>query len=113
MSSENEEILQMIMSLIANSGEAKSNLMEAIQESKSGDFEEAQIKLDAADESILAAHKSQTKLLTKEASGESLELSLLMVHSQDHLMNAITLKDIAIEIVEIHKVLNDELISRK
>ncbi|OUZ16436.1 hypothetical protein A5868_001357, partial [Enterococcus sp. 12F9_DIV0723] len=28
-------------------------------------------------------------------------ISLLMVHAQDHLMNAITIKDLAIELVDI------------
>ena len=45
----------------------------------------------------------QTQLLTKEANGERSEVSLLMVHAQDHLMNAMTVKDLATEIVDIYK----------
>lgn len=49
------------------------------------------------------AHKSQTALLTQEASGDSLELSLLLIHGQDHLMTALTFIDVAKEIIELHE----------
>jgi len=100
---ENEDILLTIMGLISNGGDAKSNLMEAIAESKTGNFNNAEEKFSLAEESLLKAHTSQTKMLTEEASGNSSEVSLLMVHAQDHLMNAITLKDVTREIIDIHK----------
>lgn len=44
---------------------------------------------------IVNAHNSQTAMLTKEASGEHIPVTLLLVHSQDHLMTAITYIDLA------------------
>jgi len=38
-------------------------------------------------------------LLTQEASGDPVALSLLMVHGQNHLITAITFKDMANEII--------------
>ncbi|ENA0413451.1 PTS lactose/cellobiose transporter subunit IIA, partial [Listeria monocytogenes] len=38
-----------------------------------------------------------------EARGEKAEVSLLLVHAQDHLMNAITFKDLAKEIVDLYR----------
>ena len=34
------------------------------------------------------AHAFQTKLITEEASGNSVEVNVLLIHAQDHLMNA-------------------------
>ncbi len=98
-----EETLQTIMGLIMNGGDAKSNAMEAIYAAKEGNFENADAKLKEADEALTRAHNSQTSMLTKEASGEHVEMSLLMVHAQDHIMNAITFRDLAGEVVDIHK----------
>ena len=44
-------------------------------------------------------------MLAQEAAGHPVEVHLLTVHSQDHLMNAITFKDLAGEVVAIHQEL--------
>ena len=49
------------------------------------------------------AHRSQTELIQGEARGEEKNLSLLLVHAQDHLMNAITIRDMAIEFIDVYK----------
>ncbi|WP_143800250.1 PTS lactose/cellobiose transporter subunit IIA, partial [Oenococcus oeni] len=54
------------------------------------------------------AHNSQTDMLTKEANGDHAKVTLLMVHSQDHIMNAITFRDLAGEIVDLYKKLAKE-----
>ena len=71
----------------------------------------AEEKLEAADEALGNAHKSQTNLLTQEASGDSVELSLLLVHGQDHLMNAITFKDLARELIDVYRKLDGQDVS--
>ena len=100
-----EQNLETIMGLIINGGNAKSDCMEAIQAAKKGNFEEATQKLKDADASLLEAHKSQTGMLTKEASGDAVTVSLLMVHGQDHMMNAITFRDLAAEVVDVYKTI--------
>ncbi|WP_409021737.1 PTS lactose/cellobiose transporter subunit IIA [Dellaglioa sp. P0083] len=100
---ENDAQMQTIMGLIVNGGNAKSDSMEEIQAAKKGDFETAAAKLADADKSLIEAHHSQTAMLTQEASGDPVPVSLLMVHGQDHLMNAITFRDLAGEVVDIYK----------
>lgn len=95
--------LEKVMGLIINAGNAKSDAMEAIQVAKKGDFSLAKEKLQAADQALLEAHHAQTELLTAEAQGEALELTLLVVHSQDHLMTSITFNDLAKEMVELYQ----------
>ncbi|MBD8046086.1 MAG: PTS lactose/cellobiose transporter subunit IIA [Clostridium argentinense] len=92
-----------IFKLISYSGEAKSFSMESISHAKAGNFKEAERCLELADKSLEEAHKEQTKLIQSEARDEKVEITLLMVHAQDHLMNAITVKDLAVEFMDMYK----------
>lgn len=95
--------LEAVMGLIIYGGNAKSDAMEAIQAAKKFNFEEADQKITEAEQSLVEAHHAQTNMLMQEAQGEQVELTLLTVHSQDHLMTAITFTDLAKEIVDLYK----------
>ena len=81
-----------IFEIISNGGNAKALVYEAMEESEKGNFEEAQKFMDQAGEEMLKAHSMQTDLIMKEANGEKIDIGLIMVHSQDHLMGAILFK---------------------
>lgn len=100
-----QETLMAAMGLIANGGNAKSLAFEAIRLAKKGDIAGAREKLKESDKSLLEAHNSQTGMLTKEAQGDHMHVTLLVVHSQDHLMNAITFRDLAGEMVDLYEKL--------
>ena len=78
--------------------------MEAIQYGKTGDFESARNNIEEANKNISKSHKSQTQLIQSEARGDKQELSLLLVHAQDHLMNAITIRDMAKEFIDLYEI---------
>ena len=99
----NEENLEAIMGLIVHAGNAKSDAMEAIQAAKAGNFDLANEKISQAEASLVEAHHAQTGMLTKEAQGDHMTVTLLTVHSQDHLMTAIAFTDLAKEIIELYK----------
>ncbi|AIM24787.1 PTS lactose/cellobiose transporter subunit IIA [Melissococcus plutonius] len=99
--------LEVAMHLIVYGGNAKSDAMEAITAAKKGDFELADQKIKDAENSLVQAHHSQTAMLTQEAKGESVPISLLTVHSQDHLMTAIAFTDLAKEFIEVYRQLNE------
>lgn len=99
----NEENLESIMGLIVHAGNAKSDAMEAIQAAKTGDFNLATEKIAQAEASLVEAHHAQTGMLTKEAQGNHMTVTLLTVHSQDHLMTAIVFTDLSKEIIELYK----------
>lgn len=100
-----QELLETIMQLILYGGDAKSKSMEALRAAKAYRFEEAEQLLEEAGQSLSQAHHSQTALLTQEAQGNNVAVSLLMVHGQDHLMNAITFMDLAREVVDVYRQL--------
>lgn len=104
MADEEEQLnLQATMGLIINGGNAKSAAFEAIRAAKKGNFDEAHKQLEVADHALNAAHNSQTEMLTREAQGQHQYVTLLSVHAQDHLMNAITFRDLAGEMVDMYE----------
>ena len=59
--------------------------------------------LKAANDEILLAHQSQTKLLHEYANGVEIKIEIIMVHAQDHLMTSMTLREVALEMLELYK----------
>lgn len=93
---------EIILNIITHSGEARSYAMEAIQHAKKGDFDKANKSIELCKEELGFAHNYQTSLIQSEAGGNKAEISLLLIHAQDHLMTTMTLKDLAIELVEVY-----------
>ncbi|MEX3744911.1 PTS lactose/cellobiose transporter subunit IIA [Lysinibacillus xylanilyticus] len=101
-------LMESIMGLIVHSGNTKSECMEAIQLAKKGLIQQAKEKIQLANDALIEAHHSQTALLSQEARGEKVEVSMLLIHAQDHLMNAITFRDLASEMIELYERINGE-----
>lgn len=95
--------LEAIMGLIMYGGDAKGNAVEAIRSAKTGNFEEARSYLEKANKALNVAHNAQTGMLAQEAAGNPSEVSLLMVHGQDHLMTSLTFIDMAKELVDVYE----------
>lgn len=94
---------EIIFNLIANAGNAKSLVYEAIGEAEKGNFDRSEELLKEANESLLLAHHTQTELITKEINGDKVEVSLLLVHAEDHLSAAFEIKNLAEYIIRIYK----------
>lgn len=94
---------QIVMELVVNGGNARSKSMEAIKAAKARNFELAKEKIKEANEALNNAHNFQTSLIQDEAAGKGVEISLLMVHAQDHLMNAMTVRDLAKEMISMYE----------
>ena len=92
-----------IMQLIVNSGNARSKAMEAISNAKAGNITAANKLLQEAGESLTTAHEFQTEIIHEGANGSIKNVSVLLAHAQDHLMNAITVIDMAREFVDLYE----------
>ncbi|QQP70068.1 PTS lactose/cellobiose transporter subunit IIA [Carnobacterium sp. CS13] len=100
----NREEANMIgFEIVAYAGEARSQLLDAINCAKEGKYEEADQLIVDANESIKEAHNTQTQMLAQEAAGESVEVGFIMVHGQDHLMTTLLLKDLTQHLVTLYK----------
>ncbi|WAA11710.1 PTS lactose/cellobiose transporter subunit IIA [Fervidibacillus halotolerans] len=93
--------------IILNGGNARSLAMEAIELAKKEEFESANQKIDQANEALSIAHRYQTDLVQGEARGEKVDIRILLIHAQDHLMNAMTVIDLAKEIIQIYSKVNE------
>ncbi|MGE7602625.1 PTS lactose/cellobiose transporter subunit IIA [Peribacillus sp. NPDC097675] len=100
---EKEELYQLSFQLVLHSGNARSFAMEALQEAKKKDFDGARQKIAEAESELLQAHKFQTQLIHAEAGGENFDIPIILIHAQDHLMTAMTLKDLAVEMIEMRE----------
>lgn len=90
---------QIIMNIIVNGGDARSFALKALRSAKKGNYTEAEELMTKANTCINAAHEIQTKLIQQEVRGEGNDVSLLMVHAQDHLMDAMTIYDLVFEFI--------------
>ena len=90
--------------IIADAGDAKSLAYMALAAAKKGSFDEAEDLMKQSSEAFLRAHHKQTELLVKEANGEHTPVNVMLVHAQDHLMNASQARDFVTEIIELYRV---------
>ena len=54
------------------------------------------------------AHRFQTELIQNEANGNKTEMSVILVHAQDHLMNAMNFQQIAEEFIDLYETINNK-----
>ncbi|MBM7616570.1 PTS system cellobiose-specific IIA component [Weissella uvarum] len=98
-----EQYMQVVMNIIMYAGNAKGLAHEALTAAKNGDLDKAKDLMEQSNQALSQAHDVQTDLLTKEAQGEHTDVNLYMVHAQDHLMNAITYRDLVGEFIELYQ----------
>ncbi|MBS4804419.1 MAG: PTS lactose/cellobiose transporter subunit IIA [Clostridium sp.] len=89
--------------LISNVGEARSALFEAMRAAREECFEEADKLVMDAEDSLIKAHESHSSLIMQEASGDKVQISLLLMHAEDQLMTTELLKGMAKEVILTHK----------
>ncbi|MGG7058988.1 PTS lactose/cellobiose transporter subunit IIA [Clostridium tertium] len=92
--------------IISNVGMGKSLVIEAIREGRNRNYELANKKIKEANEFFVKGHHAHTELIQKEATGEQLKFSLIIMHAEDQLISAETIRDLGIEIIEMHKDLS-------
>jgi len=101
-----EELEMAIMNIIINAGDCKNHAYMALKNVNEGKYEEANNELQLANDALGKAHDVQTMFLHKEANGDRIEISVLFVHAQDHLMTAISEKNLIEQIIELRKIVN-------
>lgn len=98
-----DDIETIAMNLISHAGMARSLAFQALDEAKKGNFGKADELMAESDKEQLEAHKVQTAALTREARGEKMDLCLLMVHAQDHLMTSMLAGELIKEMIELYR----------
>ncbi len=96
---------EVIFAIILHAGNARAEAYDALRAAQSGDFAKAAEHLRQAEEEVGAAHRVQADMIQQEAQGNRVELTLLTVHAQDHLMTALSEKNLIENMIEMHKTI--------
>ncbi|MDE6475271.1 MAG: PTS lactose/cellobiose transporter subunit IIA [Erysipelotrichaceae bacterium] len=90
------------MQMIASAGDGKALAFEALEEARNGNFEKALTLVKESEKASLEAHHAQTNLLVSQAKGDKLEVDVLLIHAQDHLMTSILAQELISEMVKMY-----------
>ena len=90
------------MEIITYAGLAKSNYLIALKDYKSGKKEEALKKIEEGANEFSKAHNIHSQILTDEMEKLEPQVSLLLVHAEDQLMGAESIKILVEELIEIY-----------
>ena len=96
-----EKVSQLAMEMITYAGMAKSNYLLALKDYKAG--KEALKKIEDGAIEFTKAHEVHSQILTDEMEKLEPQVSLLLVHAEDQLMGAETLKILVEELIDIYK----------
>ena len=97
------DLEEIVFTIINHAGNAKSMCFEALRSARTGDFEKAELLIKKAKGELTETHGIQSSMIQKEACGEKQELTLLLMHAEDHLMSALLAKDLIEEMIEMCK----------
>lgn len=93
--------------IISAVGMAKSAYVEAINASEKNDFDLAKAKIKEGEGLFVNGHNAHSSLIQKEASGERIVPNILLMHAEDQLMSAETIKVMANTIIKLNKRIYD------
>ena len=98
-----EEVAEIAMQVIASAGEARSKIHDALNMCLKKDFEKCEELISEAEELIIEANKLTYNILSAEAKGENIPITLLLIHAFDILMASIIERDLAKKIIQMLK----------
>ncbi|MDU5203251.1 PTS mannose transporter subunit IIA [Lactobacillus sp. HMSC061B07] len=94
---------EQMAAMMSAAGDAEQATMAAIEAAKADQIDRSRKLLKHADAKLKQAHQAQTQMLTYEARGQKVDVTLLMVHSQDHLISAMTIRRLADDIIDLYQ----------
>ena len=98
-----EDLETIIMELLVNAGAARSQALTALQLARKGDFAGAEQAMEESREFVKHAHKIQTQLIGLDEGAGKLPVNLNTLNTQDHLMNAMVIQDLAGDMIELYR----------
>lgn len=92
--------------IIASAGEARGQAYDALDAYEGGEFDKVDECLKKSGELIVEANKALFKLIQREARGEKVAFSLLLVHACDILMVSTAERDLIKRVVKLVRLSN-------
>lgn len=101
-----EGLEQISFQIISYAGMAKTKSYEALQAYRAGDYKKGEELLKETNDYFVEAHKIHAQLIQKEANNEHIDVSILLIHAEDQLMNAENTNDLIKEMIQMQIALN-------
>ena len=92
-----------IMELLVQAGCARSSALSALRSARQGNFSQADAAMAESHNAVKLAHAKQTALIGLDEGCGKLTVTLITVHAQDHLMNAMVIQDLAQDLIELYR----------
>lgn len=92
--------------IISAVGTARSMYIEAVEEAKKGEIESARKLVDEGEKIFTEGHHAHAQLIQQEASGDPVQMQLLLTHAEDQLMSAEAFKIIASQFIDLYAKLH-------
>lgn len=100
---EKDEVQEIAFKLVAAAGEAFSCFHQAVDAARAGNLDTAGVQMAEGEKCLNLAHQAQFSLLSETADGEDVPVDVVLVHGQDHLMNAILYNTVAKQIIRLYR----------
>lgn len=97
----NDDLDMISFEIIADAGDARRFAAKAWTTALDGEFEQARSLLEDSRAAFEKAHRKQTDLLFSEMNGSNKKVSILLLHSQDQLMNAQTVLELVKDMIDM------------
>ena len=95
------DLEEMALEIITNVGTARSMYVEAVEAVKSGNFEEAHNLVAEGEKIFVNGHHAHADLVNAKIGVEELQYMFLVMHAEDQLMSAETLKIVCGELIDM------------
>ena len=95
------DLEEMALEIITNVGTARSMYVEAVEAAKTGNFEEAHNLVAEGEKIFVNGHHAHADLVNAKIGGEELQYMFLVMHAEDQLMSAETLKIVCDELIDM------------
>lgn len=92
---------EMAFQIITNVGTARSMYVEAVAAAKAGNFEEAHKLMEEGEKTFVNGHHAHADLVNAEVGVAELQYMFLVMHAEDQLMSAETLKIVCDELIDM------------
>ena len=95
------DLEEMALEIIPNVGTARSMYVEAVEAAKTGNFEEAHNLVAEGEKIFVNGHHAHADLVNAKIGVEELQYMFLVMHAEDQLMSAETLKIVCDELIDM------------
>ncbi|WP_024653156.1 PTS lactose/cellobiose transporter subunit IIA [Borrelia persica] len=97
-----------IMPVIAYSGEAKSFLREALEHAKIGNYDKSKEIIEESKKSLEKAHEAHRHVIQYSTTNpDNIKIPFILIHAEDHLMSTMSELNIFEELIGLYKITNE------